>query len=220
MNNGVKIASLLAIAAFTVMACQLVSGLQEQVSGTRQTVEAAATKLEQGQELLGTAQAFTTQVGGQSLIPTAQALATQMDQSGILETAKAVATEQGSGILSTARAIATQQGPAALETVQAYATQFAQATPAEDIPLIDAERDTFFQSASLISYNTTLPFDQVLDFYKNQMPANGWNEIENEGFETATTAFLSFEKGGRKASVSLVSPSETGNTLVVIFLGP
>jgi hypothetical protein len=151
MKNGVKTGWFFAVLAFSALACQAVSGIQERVSDTRQTLEAAATSIDQGRELLGTAQALTTQIGGQSLIPTALALATQLSESGMIETAKAVATEQGPAILSTARAIATQEGPAALDTVQAYATQFAQSTPAPDIPLIETDREALFQSSNLIS---------------------------------------------------------------------
>jgi hypothetical protein len=230
-----RAAWLLAILTFTALACGVLNDVQERAGTTRQTVEAAATKIEQGQDLLATAQAFTTQVGGQSLIPTAQAFATQLGESGVLVTAKAVATqqgpallstaaaiatEQGSAFLSTAVAIATQQGPSLVGTAQAFATQIAQATPAADLPLVGGDLEIYAQSPALLSYTTPLPFAQVLDFYKQQMQAYGW-EINNTGsFETASTAHLRYQKGDRRASVNVATDTRGTRTLVVIIVQP
>jgi hypothetical protein len=230
-----RAAWLLAILAFTVLACGVLNDVQERAGTTRQTVEAAATRIEQGQELLATAQAFTTQIGGQSLIPTAQALATQLGESGVLETAAAIATQQGpaflstvaaiatqqgSAFLSTAAAIATQQGPSVVGTAQAITTQIAQTTPAADIPLAGGDLEIYAQSPSLISYTTPLPFAQVLDFYKQQMPAHGWEVNDAEWFELASAAHMSYLKAGREASVNVATDTRGTRTLVVIIVQP
>lgn len=213
-----RAAWLLAVLAFTALACQALSGARERASSARETVEFAATKIDEGRDLLGTAQALTTQVAGENIIPTAQALATQLGESGIMETARAVATEQGPGILSTAMAIATQQGPSALATAQAYVTQVSQGTPAEDIPVIEGNKEMFFQSARLVSYLTSLPYDQVLEYYKTQMPARGWVKVDRDGFETGSAANLVYEKDTRRAMVSIGSASAGGKTVVVIVI--
>lgn len=215
-----RAAWLLAILAFTALACGVLNDVQERAGTTRQTVEAAATRIEQGQELLATAQAFTTQIGGQSLIPTAQALATQLGDSGVLETAAAIATQQGPAFLSTAAAIATQQGPSVVGTAQAITTQIAQATPAADIPLAGGDLEIYAQSPSLISYTTPLPFAQVLDFYKQQMPAHGWEVNDAEWFELASAAHMSYLKAGREASVNVATDTRGTRTLVVIIVQP
>lgn len=211
---------LLAILAFTALACGALSGVQERVDRTRQTVEAAATKIEQGQELLATAQAFTTQVGGQSLIPTAQAFATQLGESGVLETAKAVATQQGPALLSTALAIATEQGSSLVGTAQAFVTQVAQGTPAADIPVAGGEIEFYAQTPSLVSYTTSLPFAQVLDFYKQQMPERGWELSDTGWFETASSAHMRYKKADRWASVNIATDTRGSRTLVVIIVQP
>lgn len=215
-----RAAWLLAILAFTALACGVLNDVQERAGTTRQTVEAAATRIEQGQDLLATAQAFTTQIGGQSLIPTAQALATQLGESGVLETAAAIATQQGPAFLSTAAAIATQQGPSVVGTAQAITTQIAQATPAADIPLAGGDLEIYAQSPSLISYTTPLPFAQVLDFYKQQMPAHGWEVNDAEWFELASAAHMSYLKAGREASVNVATDTRGTRTLVVIIVQP
>ncbi len=215
-----RTAWLIAVLAFTALACGVLNDVQGRVDTTRQTVEAAATRVEQGQELLATAQAFTTQIGGQSLIPTAQALATQLGESGILETAKAVATQQGPAFLSTAAAIATQQGSSLGGTAQAFATLIAQSTPAVDIPLAGGDLEMYTQSPVLLSYTTPLPFAQVLDFYKQQMPAHGWQQSDTGWFETASTAHLRYQKGDRRASVNVATDTQGTRTLVVIIVQP
>lgn len=143
---------LLSVILIFVFACRVFSGVQERVDKTRSTAESVATDIQQGRDLVGTARAITTQVGGPGLIQTAQALATQADESGLLSTAQAFATEQGPGLIETVLAVATQEGPAILETAQAYITQSSPGNAPEDIPIIDGQKEMFFQSSQLISY--------------------------------------------------------------------
>lgn len=217
-SKSFRISGLLLILVFSALACQSLSRVGERVGSARQTVELAATKINEGGSLLGTARAIGTQMEGQGLVRTVEAAATQVGESGLVETVFAFATDQGPSLLSTAMAVATQQGPAAVDTVQAYVTQIAQSTPSPDIPVIEGEKEMFFQSGSLVSYLTATPYAQVLDFYKTQMLQAGWTKVDQDGFESASAANLNYEKGNRKASITLSPAARNDRTVVLIVI--
>jgi hypothetical protein len=233
-KQGFRHAWLLAVLITVSLACQVLSDIGERVQQTRNQVESAATDIKQGRNFLGTARSIATQVGNSEMLQTAMALATELGESGLLETARAFATEQGPGLIETvqgfatqqgpglvetAQALATQHGPGLLETAQAVATQAARASgnPPADIPLIEGEKEMLFASSELVSYTTGLTFQEVLQFYKAQMPANGWEKIEQGWVETGNTAVLQFEKPDRKAVVTL---NADGRTIVIITIQP
>jgi hypothetical protein len=201
-----------------VFACRAFTGLQEDVETARDQVESVATDIQQGRDLLGTARAITTQVGGSGLIKTAQALATQAGEFGLLETAQAFATAQGPGLIETALAVATQEGPAILATAQAYITEAAPGDAPEDIPIIDGDKEMFFQSPEMVSYVISLPYAQVVEFYKNQMPVNGWAMEDEDWVESETVANLQFEKTNRRASVVVTPAPGAAKTTVLIMI--
>jgi hypothetical protein len=209
---------LISILLIAVFACQAVSGVQERVDTVKSTAMSVATDVQQGRDLIGTARAITTQVGGSGLIQTAQALATQADESGLLSTAQAFATEQGPGLVETALAVATQEGPAILATAQAYITQASPGTAPEDIPIIDGQKEMFYQSAELVSYIISVPYAQVVEFYKNQMPANGWTKVDQDWVETGLISNLQFEKNDRRASIVLTTSSGGNGATVLITI--
>jgi hypothetical protein len=200
-----------------VFACRAFTGLQEDVDTARDQVESVATDIQQGRDLLGTARAIATQVGGSGLIRTAQALATQAGESGLLETAQAFATAQGPGLIETALAVATQEGPSILATAQAYITEAAPGDAPEDIPILDGDKEMFFQSSQMVSYVISLPYMQVVEYYKSQMPANGWAKEDQDWVEGETVSNLQFEKTNRRASV-VVTPAPGGSKTTVLIL--
>jgi len=149
---------------------------------------------------------------------TIQALATQADESGLLATAQAFATAQGPGLVQTALAVATQQGPGILSTAQTYITQLAPGNAPADIPVIEGNKEMFFQSNALVSYVIGQPIAEVVEFYKDQMPANGWTKLEREWLESPAAANLVFEKPDRRASVVLTVSSGGGDTIVLVTI--
>ncbi|UCH61222.1 MAG: hypothetical protein JSV61_07000, partial [Anaerolineales bacterium] len=153
-------------------------------------------------------------------VQTAQALATEVGDSGLLETAQAYATEQGPALLATAQALATEQGPGLRETTQALATQAALnlGGAPEDIPVVEGERQNFIASSQLVSYFTRLDFQQVVDFYQAQMPANGWSLLEEGIVQAENTATLNYVKADRLASVTLTVNPLDNQTIVVITI--
>jgi hypothetical protein len=120
--------------------------------------------------------------------------------------------------METALAVATRQGPEILATAQSYVTQIAPGSAPPDIPILDGDKELFFQSNALVSYLIDLPLEQVADYYKEQMPANGWTKVDNMSFESPVARSLVYEKSDRRASVVLsLSPGE-GKSVILITI--
>jgi hypothetical protein len=186
--------------------------------------------------MLETVQAFATNEGG-SLLKTAQAFATE--NPGLLQTAKAFATEglpelqetfgaaltDNPQVVETLKAVATDQ-PNLMETLGAAATRYAggganpENVPA-DIPLVDqATISDLYVAEAIITYSTSQDFKTVLDFYKEQMPANGWAVSESGTFETGSTAMLTYEKPDQTVNMILTGEGSDDKVSVVIQITP
>jgi hypothetical protein len=215
----------------TTLACELVS----QISETRERVESVATDAKAGINTLGTARALVTQVGSSAMLQTAQALATEAGESGLLQTAIAVATEEGPSAIATAKAFATQEGPSAIETAKAFVTQegpvleeTAQAAltqiagsmgePPVDIPVIDGEKEDLITGEFAVSYSVSKDIEDVADFYKREMPREGWTPIEQGNLESENMFSLNFEKPDRSAAVTIISSPVNQQTIVFILI--
>ena len=197
----IRVALVLAVLLTSTLACRLVSEIGE----TKATVESAATEAKDGLNIIGTARALVTEVGSSEMIQTAQALATEVGESGVLQTAIAVAT---------------QEGPNAMETAKAAMTQIAGSMdePPPDIPIVGGETGNFLGTEFMVSYITPLSLQEVLEFYKNQMPAMGWTFLDQATLETENMAALNYEKPERAAAITLnVNPLDEG-TIVLILI--
>jgi hypothetical protein len=155
-------------------------------------------------------QAVVTQ--GNQLYGTGQAIATQAG------TAIALITQAGPA-LGTAQALATQN-PGAVETAMAYATQAGQAQAPSDIPIVARETTkNYYATDTIISYGTTLSFANVVEFYKKEMLANGW-ETASGAVEMDNTAMLNYVKPDRTANVVITYNAQDNTTLVLINIQP
>jgi hypothetical protein len=85
----------------------------------------------------------------------------------------------------------------------------------EDIPVVEPN-ENLVTSAGLVSYETGTDFSTVLEFYKDEMPANGWEE-SLDALEFGETAILNYTKEGQTAVVTLSVSG--GKTVVLIALG-
>jgi hypothetical protein len=188
------------------LACNLISNVSNQVNEVKDTAVSVATQVGEGQKWLGTAKAVATEVGNSGLLETAQVYATQVGESGFLETAQAYATENGPGMIETAKAIATQI-PSNTGEIP------------DDIPVVPGENEELFGSNELVSYTTGMDFNAVVDFYKTEMPNNGWEKGDQDSLETSNIAYLYFKKQNRSASVVISINPLTSKTLVVITIG-
>lgn len=217
------------------MACSLVSGIGDRLSETKEKAQSVATQVQEGRDLLGTAQTIATEVGNSGLISTAQALATEVGDSGLLETAQTFTTEQGPRLIGTVQSIATQEGQNLVETAQALATQegprikataqaiatkaaqtFGEAPP--DIPVIGGDKENFIGSPELVSYITPLPIDQTLEFYIREMPGVGWSASPDDWFESENLAVLNYIKADRLVSITLSTLPFGDQTVVMITI--
>lgn len=160
-----------------------------------------------------------TQAG--DALQTAQALGTELATSGALETVQAVVTE--GGLEQTAEAFATEvESGGFAETAEAIATQSAGGggvtfgdVPA-DVPVLEDPKDLFGME-SIVSYSTSLEYNAVLEFYKKEMPANGWTvDTSQTSVETTDAAVLYYVKDGRAATVTL--STSAGQTFVQVLI--
>jgi hypothetical protein len=87
----------------------------------------------------------------------------------------------------------------------------------KDIPLMPdaADRSTF---GSMTTYQSASDLTTVADFYKEQMPGQGWSYDESSGMMTDQIAMMSFTKEGETASIT-ITPNDEGGTTVLITAG-
>ena len=84
-----------------------------------------------------------------------------------------------------------------------------------DIPVMaDAKNASSFGDTS--TYSSASAFDDVVNFYKTQMPANGWTEDESSGFSGGGFASLSFKKDTQTASITITFDKDKNETSVLI----
>lgn len=217
-THPTRIALLAGLLCSLTLACSLLGGAGDQVSNTRETLQAAVTSVSQGDQFLQTAQAIATQASDSAFMATAQAMATEFADAGLKETALAVVTQEAPGWKETASAIASQGVPALEQTIQAIAGHVAGGEVPPDIPLAEGEKEVFCATSSFVSYTTTIDLAAAVDFYLAQMPSQGWTLQEGDSATAAGVATLSFTKADRLASITL---TEAGSkTLVVIVIEP
>lgn len=204
------IISLLVIAG---LACNLFS----KIGQTAQDVQSLTTDIGKGKQLISTVQPFITQIEGLNLLETLQSF-TGKDVPGALETMQAVATVQGSGMVETLQAFASEQAPAMKETGQALATQLSPGEVPADIPVVEGDKTDFYSSQEVVSYETGLDFQSVLDFYKQEMPIKGWTPSEQDSTEMENLAILLYEKPDRKATLNVTVNPLNQNTIVLITI--
>jgi len=212
------------------LACALVSDFSDNVRQIETTVQAVSTDIQTGKNILETGQAFITDVAGNELVQTAQAAATEhgpaivataqalitSEGPAAIATAQAFATDEGPALQATFEAFATQKGPGLVETAQAYITQASSEKPPEDIPIIE-NHSNLVTTGATISYSTPLSFEEVLQYYRDQMPNYGWAYREQGSISTEKTAVQVYEKAGKRA-VAILNVDPTGGVLVLVMI--
>jgi hypothetical protein len=152
--------------------------------------------------LVNTGQAFVTKVEG---------FATEFIPPGMGETMQAV----GPTIQAIAPTIQAVQ-----PTMQAFMTEMpkpdGEAPP--DIPLMEGERSAFMASSSNVSYMVDADQQAVVDFYKREMPNNGWRLVDSGAAQMPNSTELNFEKDNRKAKVLIMEMPFMGKTNVIITI--
>jgi hypothetical protein len=105
----------------------------------------------------------------------------------------------------------------AIETTSALLTEVsAQLESPKDIPVYEPNQ-SFFGSPSNVSYMTSTTYKVVLDFYKKEMPDQGWAESKSaQTMETGNYAHLFYTKDARKAELTIFENKGKVSVLVSI----
>jgi hypothetical protein len=177
-------------------ACGLFSGVADTVGDVASDLEGVATQV----------QGFATEVDLGDLEATTEAMATQVFEKGVPETMEALVTELSDpdeGVRATFEAIVTQGS-------------FDMGEAPDDIPILAEEENSFFQSQDVVSYFSSVGINEVMEYYKEQMPNYGWT-LDN-AFESEKVVVLNYEKGERRAIVTLSINPLDGKTVVLITI--
>jgi hypothetical protein len=219
MKKMLKISLLLLPFLLATLACRTFSRAGETYQESKEALGAVVTLAQgiatQHPGLLETAGSFTLEEG-LSLAGTAEAFATQ--NPGMLETARSFAEERGPSVLGTAQALATGQ-PGLVETAKAIISSGAgQQSPLPGIPVLSSRPvEIHYSAGQALSYSTEGAYLETVNFYKVEMPANGW-ELDIPGsFEEGTMASLVYTRPEQSATITISFSEATGRTLVVIF---
>lgn len=191
-HNKLKSLTLISILMLATIACGLITSIQDKYNEVVETVDSVSTDIKQGKDILGTAQAFATQAFGSEFMETAQAFATEFSDSNLMETGEAFATEVAGGLYN----------------------------PPQDIPIIAGDKEDYKATKETVFYITDIGFAQVADFYKLEMPANGWEAMEGQFTEVGEAAFLFYEKPDKKAIVIIDKNADNTKTMVTISIQP
>jgi hypothetical protein len=137
---------------------------------------------------------------------TAVFLASEMPAEEMLKTAQAIMTEvplDPDAILKTAQAGGIPDIFGGLDPIDAP----------PDIPVLEDKNDDFFGSEGVVSYSTTIPFAEVVDFYKREMPNNNWQFMPAGSTEVDRAARLQYDKPQRLAVANITTAD--GQTIFV-----
>jgi len=85
----------------------------------------------------------------------------------------------------------------------------------EDVPIMDDAEETA-SLGDMIAFKSATSVDEVAEFYKAQMPANGWTETSSGSMGDIVT--LEYSKEGRKANIMIMVDSQSSKTSVLITL--
>jgi hypothetical protein len=88
----------------------------------------------------------------------------------------------------------------------------------DDVPILDAQNTVLISSADVVSYQTDADFATAVQFYKDEMPNNGWTFEANLSVETNGSAVLTFTKDNRRASVTVTLEPNTKTVIIAIAI--
>jgi hypothetical protein len=189
-----RVLLLVVLFTFASLGCQLVNNIKNGVNA-----------VSTGRAVVSEVGALATQIIPGGLDETAQAIATKFDESGIVETAQSAITEQVPEIKDTVQAISTE----------VYTSP--EGAPA-DIPIMDGERSAFIGTSNSVTYTINADFNHVVDFYRQQMPINGWQQSGSGNSSSENLDQTKWEKGGRTANVLITQIPFVGQEIVTITI--
>jgi hypothetical protein len=85
--------------------------------------------------------------------------------------------------------------------------------PPEGIP-IPENAEEVSNAFGIVSYNSASTVQEIHDYYKAEMPKNGWTESKDEQFGEMYS--MEYTKDGSTASIMISTDSSSGKTSVFI----
>ena len=149
-------------------------------------------------ELVGTANAYSTMIAGGNPAATVAAH----------NTAQAAEAE---------RSQPTDTSAAAYKTPSPVLGERGVPIPA-DIPIPKGGVENLFNSPNLVSYTSIDDFSYLASYYESKMPNLDWTKVEAGSYGTVNAAHLIFEKSNRKVTISIQENLISQNVTVVITL--
>ena len=130
----------------------------------------------------------------------------------VLETVGGISTEVVGNIQSTAdvvtgdiqltaEALMGEMSPEIQATLAAIPPDINIGEAPADIPVLP-DPYGFAGGEKQVIYMTTTPLDEAVQFYRQEMPANGWQETE-PSLVLPKMAYINFEKDGRQAIITM-----------------
>jgi len=165
---------------------------------------------------------ITEAIGG---VETVQSVLTEMPVDELLSTAGALATEMPvEDIMGTMEAMSTGM-PISPEDIAKTAAAGGLPIPLpgqeesgkpQDIPVTKETNNDLIATKDMVTYTTPLELGIVTNFYKTEMPNNGWQPSDTEPIITPQSAVLIFEKPKREATISLyITNNNTGVSIII-----
>jgi hypothetical protein len=89
----------------------------------------------------------------------------------------------------------------------------AAAAPADDIPVPPSATDKT-QFGAMLAFKTKDALADVVAFYRAELPAQGWTEVEGEGAGAENMASLNFTKDDRQLTILITADEEGVNVII------
>lgn len=87
--------------------------------------------------------------------------------------------------------------------------------PSGDIPMLDDAQEVT-SMAGFATYYTASEIKQVVDFYRQKLPAEGWQEDASKAYTDDTNAILSFTKEGKTLQLTVIKEDNRTNVIVTV----
>ncbi len=87
--------------------------------------------------------------------------------------------------------------------------------PTGDIPMLDDAQEVT-SIAGFVTYYTPSAIKQVVDFYRQKLPADGWQEDTSKAYTDDTNAILSFTKEGKTLQLTVIKEDNRTNVIVTV----
>ena len=139
------------------------------------------------------------------LIPNFENIGGQVKEQ-IQQTVESISTQAVGDIQLTAEALGGEMGPVIEATLAALPNEVNVGEAPANIPVMP-DPYGFFGSPTQVLYMTTATLDEAVQFYRQEMPLNGWQETE-PGMVVAKAAYLNYVNDTQKATITMAPAGE------------